>query len=141
MNWDSRGEPARAKKYTYIERSYEESSSEGEDDGSLPGAGKRRASKDGRQSEAIESRLPGAVQRLMQLIFNEQNFDQAMAALDYDADKMPLGKLSKTTLKQGYGILQQLAGVIGDATQNKRLADLSNSYFSTIPHSFGRNRP
>lgn len=146
LHWSDRLEAAVPGKYTFIERSYEDSSTEEED--SLPGAGKRRASKeDVEETIEAQSQLSGPVQRLMELIFNQQNFEQALAALDYDADKMPLGKLSKRTLMAGYAILKELAAIIDNPSPGSHdsvgglVETLSNRYFSTIPHSFGRMRP
>lgn len=149
--WDSRHEPAMKGKYTYIERNYEESDDDGQDD--LPGAGTRRSSKqslDNNEAVMVESKLPKEVQSLIGFIFNTEMFNQTMASMDYDAHKMPLGKLSKRTLTQGYQILKDIAAVVGDhslaqsqygQSLGRTLEDLSNRYFSTIPHAFGRNRP
>lgn len=149
--WVDRNEPAKKGKYTYIERNYEESDDGGQEN--LPGAGTRRSSKQSlevHEASNAESKLPKAVQNLMTFIFNTEMFNQTMASMDYDAHKMPLGKLSKRTLTQGYQILKEIAALIGDhslaqSQYGQSLAhafeDLSNRYFSTIPHSFGRNRP
>lgn len=151
--WDDRHEPAKKGKYTYIERNYQESDDDGRDD--LPGPGSRRSSKQSVDDDEVEvsggkSKLPEAVQNLVSFIFNTELFNQTMASMDYDAHKMPLGKLSKRTLTQGYEILKEIATLIGDhslaASQynqslHQAFEDLSNRYFSTIPHSFGRNRP
>ena len=73
-----------------------------------------------------------------------------MAAMSYDANKLPLGKLSKRTLKSGFEALKELAELLSnpglaDEVHNMSYAnailEISNSYYSTIPHSFGRNRP
>lgn len=73
-----------------------------------------------------------------------------MASMSYDAEKLPLGKLSKRTLMAGYQILKDLSELIADPSlaQSKyntnfqsATEDLSNSYFTTIPHVFGRHRP
>jgi poly [ADP-ribose] polymerase 2/3/4 len=150
-NWDSRHEPAKKGKYTYIERNYEESDNDGEND--LLEAGTRQSSKQSLESNEIpdvESKLPKAVQNLISFIFNTEMFNQTMASMDYDAHKMPLGKLSKRTLIQGYQTLKSIAALIDDSSlaqsqygQNlgAALEDLSNTSFSTIPHSFGRSRP
>jgi poly [ADP-ribose] polymerase 2/3/4 len=148
--WDDRLERPKPGKYTFIERNYEDSSNEDNDD--LPRSGKRRGSKESLAESAasVESKLPGPVQRLMKLIFNQEYFDQTLAALDYDANKMPLGKLSKRTLKSGYEILKDIAALIGDnslaasqynTTFGEAVEQLSNAYLSTIPHDFGRRRP
>jgi poly [ADP-ribose] polymerase len=85
----------------------------------------------------------------MELIFNQKYFDAAMASLNYDAAKLPLGKLSKATITRGYELLKELSNLLDDPTlaanYNTSAAaateQLSNSYYSTIPHAFGRNRP
>jgi poly [ADP-ribose] polymerase 2/3/4 len=140
-NWEDRTEPAKKGKYTYLERNYDDSSDEGDED--LPGPSKRQVSKDGigTGNQPAESKLPGPVQRLMGLIFNQRYFDQTMADFDYDANKMPLGKLSKKTLKKGYETLKELAAAINGVNSGTALETLSNQYFSLIPHDFGRRRP
>lgn len=100
--------------------------------------------------KSVESKLPEAVQRLMSLIFNQGNFNQALSAMDYDATKMPLGKLSKRTLQQGFAVLKDLADLDGDhsiassrfgSSYSEAVADLSSRYWTLIPHSFGMRRP
>ena len=146
--WEDRHQIRGAGKYNFLEMNYDNSSSE--DDNDLPSASKRRASEesiDSEQSEEIESKLPGPVQSLVQLIFNQQYFNETLASLEYDTQKMPLGKLSKRTLLKGYEVLKELATLVqnpninpvgntwGEATEN-----LSNTYWSLIPHVFGWNR-
>ena len=86
----------------------------------------------------------------MELIFNTSYFEATMAALNYDSAKLPLGKLSKATITRGYEALKELSNLLDDPTlatteynTSVRAAteQLSNAYYSTIPHSFGRNRP
>jgi poly [ADP-ribose] polymerase 2/3/4 len=140
-SWEDRTKPAKSGKYTYLERNYEDSSDEGDEE--VPGPSKRQVSKDGIGAGDLpaESKLPGPVQRLMGLIFNQRYFDQTMADFDYDANKMPLGKLSKKTLKKGYETLKELAAAINGVNSGTALETLSNQYFSLIPHDFGRRRP
>lgn len=99
-------------------------------------------------AEVPESRLAPAVQELMELIFNQQYFQDVMSAMNYDVKKLPLGKLSKTTLTRGYQALKDLSALLDDpslaASQYNTSFDeateyLSNSYFSYIPHIFGRS--
>jgi len=150
-SWDNRLDPPKKGKYTFIERNYEESSDEEED---LPGAGSRRGSKASLASQGsnkpAESTLPPAVQRLMALIFNQDFFASTMLELSYDANKLPLGKLSKRTLSAGFQKLKDLAEIMANPsvapekhgmTMAEAVATLTNAYYTTIPHSFGRNRP
>lgn len=96
------------------------------------------------------SKLSKPVQELMQLIFNQQYFAATMAELNYDADKLPLGKLSKSTITRGYQALKDLSALLDDpslATSQHGTSfpaardQLSNLYFTLIPHAFGRNKP
>jgi len=41
----------------------------------------------------------------MNLIFNQRFMQQSMASLSYDSKKLPLGKLSKTTIMQVANLL------------------------------------
>jgi poly [ADP-ribose] polymerase len=86
----------------------------------------------------------------MELIFNQQYFAQTMTDLNYDANKLPLGKLSKATINRGFQALKDLAALLQDPSLAQStygqplptaIEQLSNSYYSLIPHAFGRNRP
>jgi len=85
----------------------------------------------------------------MQLIFNTQYFNNTMSSLNYDAQKLPLGKLSKATITRGYQTLKDLSALIDDpalaanygTSHPQAIEHLSNTFYSLIPHAFGRNRP
>lgn len=135
--WANRFDPPRSGKYTFIERNYEESDDE---DGKKPTPKKE----DTKPSKAPESKLARPVQSLMELIFNQQYFAASLNEMSYDAQKLPLGKLSKRTLMMGYEKLKALADLIGDTSAPRRpaaIAELSDAYYTVIPHVFGRNRP
>eukprot|EP01098_Paradermamoeba_levis_P011937 TRINITY_DN5143_c0_g1_i1.p1 TRINITY_DN5143_c0_g1~~TRINITY_DN5143_c0_g1_i1.p1 ORF type:complete len:317 (-),score=92.91 TRINITY_DN5143_c0_g1_i1:225-1175(-) len=53
---------------------------------------------------------------------------------------MPLGKLTKKQIMEGYGVLKDLEKAI-KANQKAKLEELSSRFYTLIPHSFGRNRP
>jgi poly [ADP-ribose] polymerase len=142
LKWEDRLDPPKPKKYTFIERNYEEDDEE-EDE-----VKKEEAEDDSKRE--VESTLSKPLQNLMKFIFNPEHFNSVLASMSYDAKKLPLGKLSDRTLKNGFSILKELSELItdpslaasrydtgyGTATEN-----LSNRYFTTIPHVFGRNRP
>jgi poly [ADP-ribose] polymerase len=74
LAWDDRHQPGKAKKYVFIERSYEPDTSS-EDEDALPGAGPRRGSKQSvAGSEEVKSELELPVQHLMELIFSQKYF-------------------------------------------------------------------
>jgi len=63
-----------------------------------------------------------------------------------DVNKMPLGGLSKRTLNSGYKILNQIDGLLKEAKDTgqditnlrfqARLKDMSNQFYTVIPHQF-----
>ncbi|KAL8850724.1 MAG: hypothetical protein Q9221_004372 [Calogaya cf. arnoldii] len=141
--WEDRGKPAKKGKYTFIERSYEDDS-EDEKPATKEENGVKKE-----EEEKTQSKLPVQTQRLIELIFNQNHFNAVLEGIGYNADKLPLGKLSKNTLKKGFEHLQELAALIkhpkldGDkygVSQKEAIEDYSNKYYS-IPHEFGRSRP
>ncbi|KAI1807311.1 PARP-domain-containing protein [Daldinia bambusicola] len=145
--WADRLEPPKPGKYAFVEKSYEPDSEDEEDTKKTKGD---TIKKEEEEEEMPESKLSRPVQELMQLIFNKQFFAATMADLNYDAVKLPLGKLSKTTISRGFQTLKDLSALVNDPTlatsqyQTNYLAateQLSNLYFSLIPHAFGRNKP
>ncbi|KAL4765399.1 putative poly(ADP)-ribose polymerase PARP [Aspergillus foveolatus] len=141
LAWKDRLSSPKNNKYTFIERNYEESDDEDE----------KADNKLVKQpSDIPASKLPAPVQNVISFIFNQKYFLETMAQMSYDANKLPLGKLSKRTLMAGYETLKELAELA--ATPNMAMSkygmqlrpameQLSNRYFTTIPHVFGRNRP
>lgn len=144
LHWADRGNPPKPGKYAFIERSYEPDSEEDVDDDT-----DTKAVKDEPEDEPT-SKLPKATQELMELIFNQQYFAATMAHLNYDSAKLPLGKLSKTTITRGFQALKDLSALLDDPSLAiseyqtsfaQSVENLSNLFYTIIPHSFGRNRP
>lgn len=104
--WEDRTEAPKKGKYTFIERSYEDD----EDDDQAENNVKKEEDDD--DHESVESKLPSQTQRLVELIFNQNHFNSVLESIGYNADKLPLGKLSKNTLKQGFDHLNELASLI-----------------------------
>jgi len=148
LKWADRGEKPKPKKYVFVERSYEpDSEDENEDDEDSTKAG---AAAERSDNPPPKCTLEPAVESLMELIFNQKYFEATMASLNYDSAKLPLGRLSKATITRGYEALKDLSALLDDPTLalaeydlpvHGAIEHLSNRYYSTIPHSFGRNRP
>jgi poly [ADP-ribose] polymerase len=143
LSWANRNDPPKVGKYAFIEKSYEPDS-EDEDSGA------DEVKTEVKQEDEIESKLPKPTQELMQLIFNQQYFANAMTDLNYDSAKLPLGKLSKATITRGFQALKDLSTLLDDpslantqygTTFPQAKEQLSNLFFTIIPHAFGRNRP
>ena len=104
--WEAREEPARKGKYTFIEKNYEDEQDDGADDDV------KKEVKEEEEEPQVESKLPHPTQRLVELIFNQNHFNAVLENIGYNANKLPLGKLSKGTLKQGFEHLHELASLI-----------------------------
>ncbi|CAG8465535.1 1192_t:CDS:2 [Ambispora leptoticha] len=99
---------------------------------------------DGKEKEIVtkprESKLHPKVQDIIQMIFDVGSWNDTMIALNYDASKLPLGKLSKATVNQGYLALKRIAAVLNGEEQGD-LTELSNAFYTVIPHNFGMRKP
>ncbi|KAF9969222.1 Poly [ADP-ribose] polymerase 2, partial [Modicella reniformis] len=87
------------------------------------------------------SKLLPKVQELVALIFNTGMMNGQMKELDYDADKMPLDKLAKSTILHGYAVLKRISEVIDGKPNMTLLSELSKQVYTVIPHNFGGNVP
>lgn len=61
------------------------------------------------------STLPEPVKKLIQLIFDMKMMNTQMKEIGYDAKKMPLGKLAKSSILKGYEALNKLMDEIKGA--------------------------
>src|ERR1700761_845611 len=118
LKWENRLDKPFVGKYVFIERSYEPDSEGEEKELSARGAKIEPDQSVQLEIKITPSKLPPSVQNLMELIFNKQYFKEVMADLEYDADKLPLGKLSKRTLEQGYTALK-VSVILFDLTISK----------------------
>ncbi|KAL1664848.1 PARP-1-like protein [Schizophyllum commune] len=144
--WEQRvGMVAKKGKYFWLERDF------GDEDKAEEPSKKGKGRKSEREATPIpDSSLDAEVQDLCRLIFNTALIDAHLSSMNYDANKLPLGKLSKNTILQGFSALKQLADVIKDPNgevakanggQRAAIEHFSGVYYSIIPHAFGRNRP
>ncbi|KAL5534672.1 hypothetical protein ACEPAG_1136 [Sanghuangporus baumii] len=147
--WEQRkGMVAKPGKYTWLERDYNDEDEEEAEVASSKNKGVEKPV----SVKVPESTLPDEIQSLCRLIFNVGYINAALSAMNYDANKLPLGKLSKATILRGFAALKALADVIENtgSTNNAAAqyggfdaacAELSNQYYSIIPHVFGRRQP
>uniref|UniRef100_A0A0A9H154 NAD(+) ADP-ribosyltransferase n=1 Tax=Arundo donax TaxID=35708 RepID=A0A0A9H154_ARUDO len=61
---------------------------------------------------------------------------QQMVEIGYNADKLSLGKLSKSTTLKGYDVLKRISNVISRANRGQ-LEQLTAEFYTVIPHDFG----
>ncbi|XP_071721412.1 poly [ADP-ribose] polymerase 2 [Rutidosis leptorrhynchoides] len=83
-----------------------------------------------------ETKLEARVAKFISLICNVSMMKQQMMEIGYNAEKLPLGKLSKATILMGYEVLKRVADVIGQHDR-KKLEQLSGEFYTVIPHDFG----
>jgi poly [ADP-ribose] polymerase 2/3/4 len=93
--------------------------------------------KDDKPANTLKSKLPAATNSLIELIFDIKMMNDQMKEIGYDAKKMPLGKLAKTSIQKGYQILKEISEAIKAKKGSSVLNDLSSQFFSNIPHDFG----
>lgn len=60
-----------------------------------------------------------------------------MTEMEYDIKKMPLGKLTKGQIKNGYEVLKELDEAIKAGKSGSVLANISSKFYTLIPHTFG----
>ncbi|CUA76808.1 poly [Rhizoctonia solani] len=129
-------------KYMWLERAYGD---EEEDNGK--GKGKEE---DGPRAKTPEPTLGPELLDLANLIFSVSLIQAALSEMNYDANKLPLGKLAKSTILNGFTALKGIAEVLAEPNgtkatelggQRKACIELTNAYYSVIPHSFGRRHP
>ncbi|KAG2119117.1 poly polymerase catalytic domain-containing protein [Suillus discolor] len=141
VTWPQRfGMVAAKGKYTWLERVFEDEDSKAESSGS-----------NSKEDEPVpESKLLPELQAFCNLIFSSKLIDAHLSSMNYDANKLPLGKLAKSTILNGFAALKKLAEVVEhpDGDMAKSLGGfqtacetLTSEYYSIIPHVFGRTRP
>ncbi|KAF8014925.1 hypothetical protein BT93_H0658 [Corymbia citriodora subsp. variegata] len=88
------------------------------------------------KSQLWETKLKPSIAKFLSLICNISMMKQQMMEIGYNAEKLPLGKLSKLTILKGYDVLKRIADLIGQSDR-KKLEQLSGEFYTVIPHDFG----
>lgn len=73
----------------------------------------------------------------MRLIFDVNEMKKLLLEFELDAEKMPLGKLSKNQIQKAYAVLGELQELIDKGTSETKLIEATNRFYTLIPHSFG----
>ncbi|XP_023652341.1 protein mono-ADP-ribosyltransferase PARP3 [Paramormyrops kingsleyae] len=85
--------------------------------------------------------LDKSTQRLIELIFSNDMFTEAMECMNLDIKKMPLGKLSKAQIAKGFEVLEELEEALKKKSRKTVMEELSSKFYTIIPHNFGRQKP
>ncbi|XP_077528678.1 poly-(ADP-ribose) polymerase [Haemaphysalis longicornis] len=88
-----------------------------------------------------DSKLHEAIQELICMIFDVDNFKKTMLEFEIDLTKMPLGKLSKRQIQKAYSVLTELSELAKSGGSESQFVDASNRFYTLIPHDFGMNKP
>ncbi|OMJ74000.1 hypothetical protein SteCoe_23903 [Stentor coeruleus] len=95
-----------------------------------------KAQKGKKKTEEVKSKLNQNVSDLVNLIFDLKSINRTLAEIGYDSKKMPLGKLSTVTIKQGLEVLKTIENALS-LKRTHELESLSSRFYSLIPHDFG----
>ncbi|XP_064605124.1 protein mono-ADP-ribosyltransferase PARP3-like isoform X2 [Liolophura sinensis] len=91
--------------------------------------------------KTAKCRLDKPTQDLVKMIFDNDMFKDAMATLNIDVKKMPLGKLSKSQIAKGFEVLEEIEAAVKGNKPVSTLNTLSSKFYTLIPHAFGRTVP
>lgn len=81
-----------------------------------------------------KSKLDIRVQEIVKTFFNVQDIRRALASMEIDTQKMPLGKLSRAHIQSGYAVLSEIQNAIQEQpTSEAKLLALSNKFYTIIP--------
>lgn len=87
------------------------------------------------------SKLDPRLQALIELICDIKAMEEAVVEMKYDAQKAPLGKLTKDQIKAGYVTLKRIEDCIQKGSFGDDLVKACDEFYTRIPHSFGMQRP
>lgn len=97
---------------------------------------KKPAATGGKPKKEVKSKMDQGLQDLIKLIFDVNIMNNTMKEIGYDAKKMPLGRLGESTIKEAYGVLNQLSAAV-KKNDKAAMSKLSGDFYSLIPHDFG----
>ncbi|MCL7026676.1 hypothetical protein MKW94_012552 [Papaver nudicaule] len=84
-----------------------------------------------------ETQLDSRVAKFISLICDVRMMKQQMVEIGYNAEKLPLGKLSKSTISKGFNVLKSISEAMTANPDRKTLEELTGAFYTVIPHDFG----
>eukprot|EP00177_Eucheuma_denticulatum_P001083 GFKZ01001975.1.p1 GENE.GFKZ01001975.1~~GFKZ01001975.1.p1 ORF type:complete len:974 (+),score=144.25 GFKZ01001975.1:40-2922(+) len=92
--------------------------------------------------EYLPSSLPRATRKLIELLFEQDIYEDALREFDIDIRKMPLGALSVNQIEKGVAVLEEIEDQLKSLSPARsELERLSSKFYTILPHDFGRRRP
>uniref|UniRef100_A0A803LFE6 Poly [ADP-ribose] polymerase n=1 Tax=Chenopodium quinoa TaxID=63459 RepID=A0A803LFE6_CHEQI len=84
------------------------------------------------------SKLAPALKELIKMLFNVETYRAAMLEFEINLSEMPLGKLSKSNIQQGFEALTQIQNLLENtglqsSVKESLIVDASNRFFTMIP--------
>ncbi|XP_013383851.1 poly [ADP-ribose] polymerase 2-like [Lingula anatina] len=101
-------------------------------------SGKKKLEK---QEKVPPSKLDPRVQNLVNLICDIKTMEDAVLEMKYDAQKAPLGKITKEQIKAGYAALKKIDNCIQKEEFGRKLVEACDEFYTRVPHDFGMSRP
>ncbi|CAI5700573.1 unnamed protein product [Peronospora effusa] len=95
--------------------------------------GKNEVISEAEKKEEVASTLAETVQNVLKLICGANVIAREVASMNLDLKRLPLGKLSKTQIRQGYAILQQLSAAVKEIDELRKTAADSQETASEKP--------
>eukprot|EP01105_Mastigella_eilhardi_P011092 TRINITY_DN255_c0_g1_i1.p1 TRINITY_DN255_c0_g1~~TRINITY_DN255_c0_g1_i1.p1 ORF type:complete len:1160 (+),score=256.88 TRINITY_DN255_c0_g1_i1:63-3542(+) len=88
------------------------------------------------------SNLDPRVYQLVSMLFDTEKMKSTMARLGLDTQRMPLGKLTRRHVLNGYQVLKELEVHLQSSAPNRgsKLLECSNRFYTIVPHSFEAGR-
>lgn len=92
---------------------------------------------------AIPTKLSDPVYQLMEMLFDVEKMKKSVMGscglVSHDLKAMPLGKISADQIRSAMTILTQIESLISRNGTLAKLRELSNKFYTLIPHGFGIN--
>ncbi|KAK9083399.1 hypothetical protein Scep_029870 [Stephania cephalantha] len=90
-----------------------------------------------KQNLDLKSRLARPLVELMKMLFNIDTYRAAMMEFEINMSEMPLGRLSKSNIQQGFEALTEIQNLLNSnhdpSLKESLLVDASNRFFTLIP--------
>lgn len=105
-----------------------------------------KALKNGGKSAAAKQYLPSKLdaetKELIELLFEEDMYMDALKEFDIDVRRMPLGKMTNEQIEKGVDVLKSIEEMLKTGSASRAELDrLSSKFYTVLPHDFGRRKP
>eukprot|EP01133_Synstelium_polycarpum_P000362 gene362-420_t len=86
--------------------------------------------------------IPQRTSELVKLMFDPEMMKKQLEAMNIDVKKMPLGKIKKSQIMEGYAVLSDIQNHLAkEKPSQAQLIDCANRFYTLIPHNFGSADP